>query len=636
MLVLWLALAASSPIADRLGVMVSDRPSAFINLGPLHRAFARPDGKPCATDAQGWPKEDGSTVLMDDRPTFAWAPPMDDPAQFQPEESGTYTLQFSGQADVTAEANPQVHVKNLKYDAARNESTAEVVLPKGAPNLIVLNFRATRRSHEQPEGTGIANLRFVRPGYPVATSELFTSNFLNSLKPFKFLRFMGWQDTNYQAGYYGDVGHHLIRWENRTQITDSYWGEQRVRPGAVGYPIELYIQLCNRLKKDLWINVPIAATGSSVEDTSSYVYQLAKLIRDGDAFTAGLDPNLKIYVEHSNEVWNFGFSQYIWNKLAAVDEAAHTKTTLNNDGTTDPEELAHRRHGKRLFEIAKIFERVFGPGSLRKRVYPVYASWTISPNAHYEKVLDWMTKTYGPVKNYFDSISITGYFNEEHVGKDASVSQVLDGMNKSVDGIATYTRQFRALADRYGLKLSAYEAGPDNGGGNAMNIGNRIRANRDPRMGDMVKRAFGQAMFGAGMDYAVYFAQASSFSRFGCWGAVEDTKQLDTPKYRAILELVGSTIPVDAPPTAKERGVVPAPTNLVARRDGTTVELTWSPVTGATYTVWMSTGGNFVLLKDHLKEPHLDRIEPGAGTVSFYVTAEIGKLRSIPSNAVTL
>lgn len=73
------------------------------------------------------------------------------------------------------------------------------------------------------------------------------------------------------------------------------------------------------------------------DETQTYVYQLALLLRDGNEFTGGvgLKPNLNIYVEHSNEVgnirpiillfgdhalkflriflaqvWNFGFPQY--------------------------------------------------------------------------------------------------------------------------------------------------------------------------------------------------------------------------------------------------------------------------------------------------------------------------------------
>ena len=76
------------------------------------------------------------------------------------------------------------------------------------------------------------------------------------------------------------------------------------------------------MNKDIWINIPVSASGAKVTDTASYVYQLALLLKNGNAFTGnrGLKPNINIYIEHSNEVWNPFFSQYTWNKLAAQDE----------------------------------------------------------------------------------------------------------------------------------------------------------------------------------------------------------------------------------------------------------------------------------------------------------------------------
>jgi len=49
---------------------------------------------------------------------------------------------------------------------------------------------------------------------------------------------------------------------------------------------------------------------------------MAKLLHDQ------LPKDAAIYVEHSNEVWNFGFSQYTYNKLNAVDVC---KTSGNKD-----------------------------------------------------------------------------------------------------------------------------------------------------------------------------------------------------------------------------------------------------------------------------------------------------------------
>jgi hypothetical protein len=49
---------------------------------------------------------------------------------------------------------------------------------------------------------------------------------------------------------------------------------------------------------------------------------MALFFKNGNNFTgnAGLKEGLHLYVEHSNEVWNFGFPQYGINKAMAAWE----------------------------------------------------------------------------------------------------------------------------------------------------------------------------------------------------------------------------------------------------------------------------------------------------------------------------
>src|SRR5208283_406493 len=132
-----------------------------------------------------------------------------------------------------------------------------------------------------------------------------------------------------------------------------------------GLAWEYIVQLANQSGKDAWINIPIAAT-------DDYIRQLALLLKKW------LKPNIRIYIEHSNEVWNFGFPQYIYNKLAAIDEVKKGNSPLNNDGSTNQEVWAHRRHVQRLMEISNIFRSVYGDAAMMTTIRPVYASWTIS------------------------------------------------------------------------------------------------------------------------------------------------------------------------------------------------------------------------------------------------------------------
>jgi len=147
--------------------------------------------------------------------------------------------------------------------------------------------------------------------------------------------------------------------------------------------------------KGVWVNLPISASMGLLPDgtpnATTYASQWAQLLFAGNNYTGnkGLPENAPVYVEHSNEVgrkselgstralslaipshpyvtcslaqvWNFGFSQYIWNKLAAIDECNRTTHPAgclwNNDGSTDTEAWSRRRHAGKVYELSRTFE----------------------------------------------------------------------------------------------------------------------------------------------------------------------------------------------------------------------------------------------------------------------------------------
>src|SRR5207248_1234328 len=74
--------------------------------------------------------------------------------------------------------------------------------------------------------------------------------------------------------------------------------------------------------KDIWINIRASAT-------DDYVRQLATLLH------VRLNPALKIYIEHSNEVWNPLFGQNAYNLAATQAEIKKGGSALNRDGADD-------------------------------------------------------------------------------------------------------------------------------------------------------------------------------------------------------------------------------------------------------------------------------------------------------------
>ncbi len=500
-----------------------DRAKPFVDVAKTLRPWTNVGSQePAPVDAAGWPTSDAATVLFDVRPFGAWAPPIDDPDAFQPDWSGTYSLSFQGRADVATIEDHRSRIEGLRYDGATNTTTGRIVVPKGE-GLLILAFTHTRRTAGSPKGSGITGLRVMRPGYSLGSHQTFTTEFLYSLKPFAVLRYMDWLDTNHQPGYYGDTGHHALNWEDCRLPIDA---TQQSTGSKYGVSWEYIVELANHTGKDLWINIPVAAT-------DEYVASLAKMLaRD-------LKPNLKVYVEHSNEVWNFGFPQYTYNKLAAIDEVKRGGSPLNSDGSTDPEVWARRRHAKRLVEIAKIFESAFGPGSLGRRIRPIYASWVIFPDVYYAEVLKWVQSTFGPPKRYFYGIAGAAYFNVEKASPTFGVTELLAAMRASSDANRKYREAIQRIADSFRLKHCQYEVGPDTGGGKTENVANRIRANRDPRIKEVILHDARDNWFALGGDLYMYFSHCSAYSRYGCWGLSEDIANLNTPKWQAVYALTG-------------------------------------------------------------------------------------------------
>jgi len=105
-------------------------------------------------------------------------------------------------------------------------------------------------------------------------------------------------------------------------------------------------------------------------------------------------------------------------------------------------------------------------------------------------------------------------------------------MRASSDGGMVYDTQYRQLAQEHGIRHAISEGGPDVGGGSTTNVGNRILANRLPGMKDLMMHDMKSNWWDRGGWEYMAFSHCGACSRYGCWGAVEDIANLDTPKCR--------------------------------------------------------------------------------------------------------
>jgi hypothetical protein len=501
--------------------------SYFVDAMKQSRAWGSPnspwDGK-APIDANGWPTADAGLLALCC---------ISDPVTNLTLLGGTYQLTFTGQADVSFIIY-QGNVSNYVYNASTNISSALVNVTDTDPNTtIYLSFTNTRRTPSSQLNSGITNLKLIRPQMApngqtwwTSPTQTFTTPYLNLLAPFSTLRFMDWLNSN---------GNTSVNWRDRTPR--NFASQQR--PNGASW--EYAIALCNTLHKDMWVNVPVGAT-------DEYVRDLANLIR------TTLNPNLNVYVEFSNEVWNSSFPQFYTNLAAAEAEVkASAYSPLDYDGDTDQYDWAQRRVGLRLKQISDIFAGVYGRTAIGTKVRPVYAT-QVGATYYLNITLGMISAVFGSPSKYFYGVAQAPYWNGVPPPPPTlNVDQVLGDSEADLQHTPGQVAGFAAWSVYYGLHNLTYEGGPGMSGNNA-NLPAMIAANRDPRMGGQVSEALSDFYVNGG-DMYVYFTDAGDYGQYGMWGTTENVFVQNTPKLQAIdstdnqpfTRTVGAPIPSDIP-----------------------------------------------------------------------------------------
>jgi regulation of enolase protein 1 (concanavalin A-like superfamily) len=495
----------------------------FTDVARQARAPQTPDfGPSVATDASGWPAADFGQIFISGFVNQAHL------------YNGTYKLSFTGKATLGTWMTPGGQVQNQSYNAATNTTTADIIVNAAESQdgwYFGMSFTGTQRDPGSAIGSGITNLKLIRPGYDPNNYPTFQPAYLQHLSQLSTLRLMDFTQTNNNT---------VAEWSDR--ITPDYARQSTTKGAAWEYAI----QLANQLDKDLWINIPSRAS-------DDYVAHLAALLRDN------LEPDRVVYVEYSNEVWNGSFSAYTDNMSAAAAEVASGNSVLNADGETNTVYWGWRRTAKRLKEISDIFGSAFGPGSINGRVRAVLAGQFGQPDT-IKQGLEFIDRTYGAPSRYFYGVAQAPYFgfaNLDDSRNDLSVDEIINAMSGSIDGDTARYYRFNSYATRYGLANMVYEGGPDTFGPN--NIAAKQAASLDPRMSDLVvKYLNGWYSQGGGLFEWFQGGPTNWNTQFGTWGLSNALDNLNSPK------ILGTVLEVTAPRTPLTGGT-PVPSTFDAR-----------------------------------------------------------------------
>ncbi|WP_432797441.1 hypothetical protein [Poriferisphaera sp. WC338] len=322
----------------------------------------------------------------------------------------------------------------------------------------------------------------------------FHPTFTERLKPFSVIRYMDWQLTNNSKQQ---------TWSDRTQPDAEHQAD-----GPIA--LEYIVQLSNETQSSPWVCTPHEAD-------DNYVRKMAEMFRDN------LDPNLKIYVEYSNEVWNGVFQQHHW---------------INDKGNANPAWPDHKLLRQWAYEAGRDFDiwsDVFA--GQEHRIIRVVAGQEGNP---------WVTKMVASfIDGRFDAISSTAYF-PAHIQGGESANAVMQEAISQIEGRKERRVTHGDLAKEYTQTLGrpityvAYEAGQHvtlNGGSlDTLKEVNRSDAMYQATLENM------QSFEAAGGSLYVGYQYVRRPSNSGAWGYLEyqDQPVAEAPKWRALVEYLKS------------------------------------------------------------------------------------------------
>jgi hypothetical protein len=412
-------------------------------------------------------------------------------------EPGTYTLLYDGEGEFA-----------FKGDMSLISAEPGKILIDVQPGT---NFW---REHglsaiqilQSTQGNHVRNMRLLRPGFDetnYSEDQPFNPAFLAKMQSFSPVRFMGWQRTNWIPDYKPKRS-----WTKRrrtTYLTQSSVAHEGLSTRQLddNVPaIEYMIQMCNVLQIEPWFNMPHRR-----ED--DYVTNFAQLVKEK------LDPNLNVWVEYSNEIWNPEYAQNWWVN-------GHIPSECNGSP-----QKAVAYYSKEVWDE---WIAVFGDES--DRVIRVLAGQ--HANASYVgDGLDYLADKGGA-----DVASVAGYVGVLDPDYFGSTGELIERQFMELSGDVGWHLQGwkdnMEHANEHNVPLTCYEGGQHLTGRQVTQD-----AQRDPQMYDLYK-ALLDTLNRIGISTFVHSSLAAKINEYGAWGGLESVYQPleEAHKYRAMLEFV--------------------------------------------------------------------------------------------------
>jgi len=333
---------------------------------------------------------------------------------------------------------------------------------------------------------------------------VFNPEYLNFMKDFRVIRMM-----NISGITRNPVG----VWARRATLNKATWGGKE---GVRGAPIEVMVKLANLTGADPWFSLPHRANNEYVQKYAEYV-------------SKHLKPELKAYIEYSNETWNGVFSQ------------THHMQLMGERLGLDVHKIYRglKYYSQRSVEIFDIWEKAFNGNNRLVRV--LSGMTTNLPMSH-------MILGYKDAYKKVDALAIAPYFHasqkaQKRINSVDEVFKLLKSKHNrySVPNTLRMVQQQSRIAGQYGIDLIAYEGGQHlvaykTHSNNDASNQYLIQANKDERMAKLYYQ-FLQGWKRSGGKLFIAFSAPRHFNWIGSWGIKEHIAQdpADAPKYRALM-----------------------------------------------------------------------------------------------------
>lgn len=314
----------------------------------------------------------------------------------------------------------------------------------------------------------------------VASGHEFSKEIVASSSKYQVLRFMDWNATNSSP--------------TRTWAT-------RPDPRTLDNPgqaIENQFRLAKLADADPWFN-------HSWNDDVSYMVGAAKYAHDN------LPGGHKVYVELSNEVWNFQF----WQAQDNLAEATRLKINLNNGYG------AWQNYSRRSLAMFKIWEAAFAdrPGDLVR---------VLGTQVAYAEVTR-QEMAYPEIADHIDAIAGAPYFSHDRT-KPYTDALLQANIAATVATLKTTCDIARAKAPK--ARCITYEGGQHELPTALLPLDQFTTIQRSQVMGDL----YGEYLTALSKqaDLIMLFNDVDPITKYGAWGQSEYGGQTDAPKQLAV------------------------------------------------------------------------------------------------------